>query len=99
MEELIGKSFKRNVYGPSIWTDTITKVWVVYSWTGKTNEEGRWLLVPHIMVQGTSIFHHKLEEILIVPEPQQLENKERAEKIKAKINARQDYLKNWTRES
>lgn len=28
MEELIGMSFKRNVYGPSLWTDVVKRVWI-----------------------------------------------------------------------
>lgn len=49
MDELIGKSFKRNVYGLSEWTDTVVDVYIAIN----INHDAFSSWTPIFLVQGT----------------------------------------------
>lgn len=62
MEELIGKRFKRNVYGPSLWTDTVKKIWIRWSVEGTLmNYKGD--QKAEVMIEG-SLHSFPLSEIV-----------------------------------
>lgn len=61
-DELIGRTFRRNVYGLSVWEDTIQDVW--FSW--RLNN-GRMRNVD-VMVKGT-VHSFPLKDILITNVP------------------------------
>lgn len=61
MKDLIGKKFKRNVYGLTEWTDTVTNVFIVRSFISK----GIWK--PLIGIKGTrGIWSYDLDEIVFI---------------------------------
>lgn len=61
MKDLIGKKFKRNVYGLTEWTDTVTNVFIVRSFISK----GIWK--PLIGIKGTrGIWSYNLDEIVFI---------------------------------
>jgi hypothetical protein len=64
MDELIGLKFKRNVYGPSIWVDTIIKSWITY----KFSVDDPQYLRPVIMITGSKGNVYRLSEIIVLNE-------------------------------
>lgn len=64
MTELIGKSFKRNVYGPSLWTDIITEVKVMWNIPGSLTEY-KGYQIPRLSIKGTEHWF-SLDEIIII---------------------------------
>ena len=62
-EDLIGKSFKRDEYGLSTWTDTIQDVWVIWN---LHIIDGEHITIPEFMIKGTTIHHYKLSEIVLI---------------------------------
>lgn len=68
-EALIGKKFRRNKYGLSIWEDTIEDVNVLYQQTVIKNV---WHYIPKITVMGVETKKngfYLLDEIILVGEP------------------------------
>lgn len=57
MRDLIGRKFKRNKYGLSTWTDTITDVWIRYNFDLKHSFE---YATPQVMVRG-KMFSYPIE--------------------------------------
>ena len=60
-EYLIGKKFKRNVYGLSKWTQTIQKVDFIISFN---NIEGGYFCKPEMMVKGNNHWY-SIDEVVI----------------------------------
>lgn len=60
ISSLIGKKFKRDVYGPSLWTDTISSVWFRSSWI----ESGHYKI--EVMVTGSKGISYTLSEIRLI---------------------------------
>lgn len=61
LPELIGKRFKRNVYGLTEWTDTVKDCWFVYIVNiekGTTTQE--------IIVKGSN-YDYPINELVILP--------------------------------
>jgi hypothetical protein len=78
MDELIGKKFRRNKYGLSIWEDTITSVELSYrllypisvkdyepfvEYFLAKKEQGKKGLIPYIMINDK----YNLDEIIVYP--------------------------------
>lgn len=87
--ELIGRKFKRNVYGLSIWTDEITYVghrYQILSYDKETRETTR--AIKMFVVGSRSDQWYDLDEIVLVDKPLkdieflQLNKKEFHEKIR-----------------
>jgi hypothetical protein len=62
MNNLIGKTFKRNKYGLSSWEDTIQEVFITWHLLDRNTRK------PEIKVKGT-VHTYDLEEIVIINEP------------------------------
>lgn len=61
MEALIGKQFKRNVYGLSNWTDIVKQIFIVRSYT----KENIWK--PEIKIKGEKgIRSYDISEIVFI---------------------------------
>jgi len=61
-EDLIGKSFKRNKYGLSTWTDIIQDVWIIWN---LHVIEGKRVIIPEFMIKGT-LHNYTLSEIVLI---------------------------------
>lgn len=61
MNELVGKEFKRNVYGLSSWTDVVQSTHI--SW--KIIDRGMKLQVPELKIVGTN-HEFSLSEIVFI---------------------------------
>ena len=64
MNDLIGKQFKRNVYGLSTWTDTVQAVWFVRE---LQNEEKQF--TPKFYIKGTIHNYPVSEVVFLTDEP------------------------------
>src|SRR5688500_593067 len=64
MEALIGKQFKRALYGPSLWTDTVQAVYVRWQIVGSW-ADFKGFQVPEIMVKG-SLHVYPLSELVFI---------------------------------
>lgn len=63
MENLIGMQFRRNVYGLSLWTDVVEKVWV--KWVASHPYDGTQKV--EIMISGKShICAFSLSEVVFI---------------------------------
>lgn len=60
-EDLVGRKFKRNVYGLSKWTQTIEEVNFIYSFVTENTE---WFYQPKLMIKGNK-YWYSIDEILI----------------------------------
>lgn len=75
-EALIGKKFRRNKYGLSIWEDTIEDVNVLYQQTVIKNV---WHYIPKITVMGVETKKngfYLLDEIILVGNPVTVQQQE-----------------------
>jgi hypothetical protein len=64
MKELIGLPFKRNVYGPSIWTDIVKDVKIHWKIQGSLLEFNG-TKIPVIMIEGSNHWFPLSELIFI----------------------------------
>lgn len=61
MENLIGKQFKRNVYGLTDWIDTVENVYIIRSYITKNTWK------PVIQIKGKiGIWSYDIDEIVFV---------------------------------
>lgn len=58
MKDLIGKKFRRNVYGLSVWEDTVQDVYVQWKWIDPD------VSIPKIRIKGT-LHDFSIDEIVI----------------------------------
>lgn len=63
IDSLIGMEFKRNVYGPSLWTDVVKNIWIRWK---ILDREGK-IQIPEIMVEGSK-HQFPLSEIIFIRE-------------------------------
>lgn len=62
--DLIGKPFRRNKYGLSLWEDTIKNVWIQWEVIDRNTKRPRLLVRGHM-----SENHYDISEIVILGEP------------------------------
>lgn len=91
IDELIGLPFKRNVYGPSLWTDTVQEIevhWKIVFSSDLTSRHS----IPEIYIRGTKNISYSLSEIIF--NFKEL-TKEQQERIKAFIEIRREKEVKW----